>query len=153
MQTENRIDIHGSAERIFELAANIQDWPAILPHYRYVRILEQNGNVKTAEMGASRDGFPVKWRCRQELIPEERRILFRHIGGITKGMEVEWRLVPEGEVVHVTIIHELDYRLPVIGPWFARAIVGKMFVHYIAGKTLRCIKEMVEREAQQTAVL
>ncbi len=144
MHTENTILIHGDRQRIYQLAADIQDWAKILPHYRYVVIEEQSERHKIARMGARRDWFPVKWRARQELLPEEYRILFQHIGGITKGMSVEWRLVPEGDAVRVTISHTLTYPVPLLGPLFAEWIVGRLFVHNIAGKTLRCIKAMVE---------
>jgi ribosome-associated toxin RatA of RatAB toxin-antitoxin module len=151
MHTENTVLIRGSRDRIFELAANIQDWPRLLPHYRYVILEERSERHRVARMGASRDGFPVKWRARQELFPEEYRIVFQHIGGITKGMGVEWRLEPEGDAVRVTISHDLSYPIPVLGPLFAEYIIGRMFVHNIAGKTLRCIQEKVEAEARAEA--
>jgi ribosome-associated toxin RatA of RatAB toxin-antitoxin module len=152
MKTENTILIRADRQRIFQLAADIQDWAKFLPHYRYVVIEEQSERHKIARMGARRDWFPVKWRARQELLPEEYRILFQHIGGITKGMFVEWRLVPEGDAVRVTISHTLTYPVPILGPLFAEWIVGRLFVHSIAGKTLRCIKAMAESmEAQNAA--
>ena len=148
MQTTNSIVIRGDVDRIYDLTANIQDWPELLPHYRYVRVEEQSELHKIAAMGASRNGFPVRWRCRQELVPEDRRILFKHIGGITRGMEVEWRLEPGPEGVKVTIFHELRYAVPLLGPMFAEYIVGRLFVHNIAGKTLKCIQKKVEAEAR-----
>lgn len=150
MHTVNEIEILGEADRIvpriFQLAADIQDWPALLPHYRYMRILERSEQHKVADFGASRDGFPVKWRARQEVFPETHRITFAHIGGVTKGMWVEWRLEKRAQGVHVTIEHDLTYPIPLLGPLFARYIVGKLFVANIAGKTLRCIKAKVESE-------
>lgn len=155
MRTANSVDICGDAERIcgriFALAADIQDWPVLLPHYRYVRLLERSDTHKVADFGASRDGFPVKWRARQDLFPDENRITFVHLRGISVGMEVEWRLEKCGDHVNVRIEHALTYpvnallRLP--ADWFAAVIVGRMFVHNIAGKTLRCIKAKVEAEA------
>jgi ribosome-associated toxin RatA of RatAB toxin-antitoxin module len=151
MHTANTVTINGDPDRIFELAANIQDWPRILPHYRYVIVEERDDRHKLARMGASRDGFPVKWRATQELVPEEGRILFRHVGGITKGMDVEWRFQPELVGVRVTIRHELSYPVPILGPLFAEYVVGRLFVQNIAGKTLNCIKQMVEAEAHAAA--
>ena len=151
MQTVNQIRIHGDPDRIFALAANIQDWPRILPHYRYVIVEEQSELYKTARMGASRDGLPVKWRARQELLPDERRIRFQHVGGITRGMDVEWRIDPERDSVLVTIHHELRYPIPLLGPLFAEYVVGRLFVHNIAGKTLQCIKQIAESEARAAA--
>jgi ribosome-associated toxin RatA of RatAB toxin-antitoxin module len=150
MHTSNEIEIVGNvpeiAPQIYQLAADIQNWPTLLPHYRYLRILEQSETHKLADFGASRDGFPVKWRARQELFPEEHRITFSHVGGITKGMWVEWRLEKRSNSVYVTIEHELNYSVPVFGALFARYIVGDMFVSNIANKTLRCIKSKVEAE-------
>src|ERR1051326_1289197 len=103
MRMENQILIRGDADRIFALAADIGDWPRILPHYRYVRIEEQSSRHKIARMGASRDGIPVTWRARQELLPDQRRIRFQHIGGVTRGMEVEWKLDVAKDGVLATI--------------------------------------------------
>ena len=151
MELVNAIHIAGDPDRIYQLAADIHDWPRILPHYRYVKVQERGNNhgidSVVAEMGASRDGFPVKWRARQELLPESRRIRFQHIGGITRGMQVEWRIEPESESVRVSIHHSLAYPVPILGALFAEYIVGRLFVHNIAGKTLRCIKTIAESEA------
>jgi hypothetical protein len=67
-------------------------------------------------------------------------------------MWVEWRLVPRSDRVCVTIDHELSYPVPLLGPLFAHFIVGDLFVHNIAGKTLRCLKVRVEaEEAEQNS--
>jgi aromatase len=148
MECSNVIEIAGPIDRVYELGANIEDWPRILPHYRYVRIEELSALHKVAKMGATRDGLPVTWRARQELVPEERRILFKHIGGVTRGMDVEWRLEPIESGVRVTIFHKLSYPIPILGPFFAEYVVGRLFVSNIAGKTLRCIKQIVESESE-----
>ncbi len=153
METVNEIEIKGDPEkitpRIFQLAADIQNWPTLLPHYRYMRIRERSERHKLADYGASRDGFPVRWSAKQELFPDDNRITFLHTGGMTKGMWVEWKLEKRLDSVHVTIFHELSYPVPLLGPLFAKYIVGKLFVENIAGKTLRCIKAKVEAEFPQ----
>lgn len=150
METVNEIKIEGNPElicpRIFQLAADIQDWPAILPHYRYMHIRERSERHKQADYGASRDGIPVKWSARQELFPESNRITFLHTAGVTKGMWVEWKLEKWPNGVRVTILHKLRYPVPVLGPLIAKYIVGRLFVENIAGKTLRCFKDRVEAE-------
>ncbi len=150
MKTSNAVEIYGDPERVYarvwKYAADIQDWPALLPHYRYLRVLERSERHKVADFGASRDGFPCRWRARQELIPEDGRITYRHLRGVTRGMEVEWRIVRRADHVHVVIDHVLNYPVPVLGAWFAHAIVGNLFVSAIAGRTLNCIKAKVEAE-------
>lgn len=144
MHTENTVTIRAPARTIYDLAADIERWPAILPHYRWVKVLRRGENYRIAEMAARRDLIPVRWRARQELFPSELRITFRHVGGITKGMDVVWSFVEGPEGTTITIRHDLRLGWPLIGGWVAGKIIGPLFVSYIAGKTLRRIKELAE---------
>ena len=67
MQTENLVEIHGDLHRIVALAADIERWPEILPHYRWVTPLAGGGDRKTVEMAARRGRIPVRWRAIQEI--------------------------------------------------------------------------------------
>ena len=58
------------------------------------------------------------------------------------GLEIEPD--PWGRGVAVTISHDLTYPFRFLNGWFARDLVGRDFVHAIAGRTLQTIKEMVE---------
>lgn len=155
MHTENSVVIFAPIERIFRFGADIGDWPRILPHYRWVTVASDDGRVKQAEMAARRDRFPVKWRTSQVVLPEENRIVFFHTGGVTRGMYVEWVLTPvvDGgrQGVRVTIRHDLTYPLRPLTDWFARDVVGRLFVENIAGKTLARIKALAEAEAVEDA--
>lgn len=148
MLTENSIRINGEAARVFELAADVLRWPQILPHYRWVKLISQEGRRRVVEMAAQRDGIPVKWTSVQEPIPEERRILFTHVKGPTTGMEVEWsmreEMVQGAPLVLVTIRHLFVPPWPIVGGVLAKHVVGRFFVHNIAGKTLARIKWLVE---------
>lgn len=157
MDTETTIFIRGSRQRIFELGCDIGAWPAILPHYRAVTILEQdpNGRRKVADMYALRDGFPVagarfpcRWRCVQICEPERFRIVFKHLAGVTIGMWVTWDIEPdpEGRGQKVTIRHSLRYPVGALNGWFAQELIGKTFVDAIASRTLATIRGIVEAE-------
>jgi len=149
MHTENAIDIQAGLDRIVALAADVERWPAILPHYRSVRLLEGGGDRKVVEMAARRDRIPVSWRAIQEV---DRRgstpiIRYRHIGGITKGMEVAWTFQRRDRGYRVRIEHALRLGWPMIGGLVADQIIGPFFVAYIAGQTLATIKRIAEAEA------
>jgi ribosome-associated toxin RatA of RatAB toxin-antitoxin module len=135
------------AQRIYALAAEVERWPAFLPHYRWVALLERKGNVKLVQMAASRDGFPVKWQAVQRLYPEVPRITFRHVRGVTRGMDVEWAFCEQDGQTLVQIRHDLTLRWPLVGNWIADEIIGPQFVERIARKTLRCIRDLAERAA------
>ncbi len=158
MHTENTVYMRGPKSRIFQLAADIQEWPVLLPHYREVIVFEQtdDGRRKVVEMAAVRNDFPlrgmtfpVRWRSVQVCEPDAGRIYFKHLAGVAVGMWVVWSLEddPWGRGVTVTIAHDLTYPFPLLNGWFARNMVGDQFVHAIAGRTLATIKETLEKEA------
>ena len=131
-------------DRIFDLAADVERWPEILPHYRYVRPLG-SGEERRFAMGARRGIIPVTWEAIQRPLRAERRIEFEHTGGVTKGMWVAWRLEERADFVDVSIEHQLDLHWPLIGEWAARSVIGPHFIEAIAGRTLRRIRELAER--------
>jgi uncharacterized membrane protein len=133
-------------QTIYRLAAAVERWPKILPHYRRVRVLRDDGACRLVEMAAMRDLIPVSWRAEQCRFPEEPRITFRHVRGITTGMEVEWRFTPLADGVRVAILHDLQLGWPLIGGLVAERIIGPLFIANIAGKTLRRIKQLAEAE-------
>ena len=147
MRTENTIIIHGNISRIFDMAADVLRWPEILPHYRWVKLIEDKGRSRIVEMAASRDGLPVKWTSIQEPRKEHGKIIFRHIKGPTKGMYVEWNMgLTKDGAVQVRITHDFSPNWPVVGQFLAEYVVGRFFVYNIAGKTLGRIKEIIETE-------
>jgi ribosome-associated toxin RatA of RatAB toxin-antitoxin module len=154
LHTKNEILIRAEAAEVYGLAAPVEHWPEILPHYRWVRVLEDDGEGRRlVEMAALRNLIPVRWRAEQLLFPDVPRIVFRHVGGVTKGMEVEWVFAPQGDgVVRVSILHDLERGLagwPLVGGAVADGIVGPFFVSNIAGKTLGRIKELAEAGARR----
>jgi hypothetical protein len=73
-------------------------------------------------------------------------VRYRHVRGITAGMDVEWRLRPATEGTDVTIVHEWDGpRWPLIQRPAAEWVIGPVFVHGIASRTLAGIRRAVER--------
>jgi uncharacterized membrane protein len=147
MKSVMRVTIDAPYERIFRLAADIERWPEILPHYRYVRRLADVGEDRQYAMGARRGVIPVSWQAIQRPLPDSRRIEFEHTGGVTRGMVVAWRFEPAGERWDVSIQHELDLRWPLIGGLVADRVVGPQFIDAIAGRTLRTIKRLAESGA------
>jgi hypothetical protein len=104
-------------------------------------------------MAARHLGIPLWWRTILRPRPEEKRIYFTHIGGITKGMEVFWIFneaqtsgfrTQKGTVWDVEIQHEFNPRWPPVGRWFAGRVIGEMFVKQVANKTLTRLKQNVE---------
>lgn len=146
---EDSILIGADAARVYDLASAVEDWPDLLPHYRWVTIIRDEGERRLVEMAATRDGFPVRWVSLQWCDPGARTVRYRHVRGITRGMAVEWSIEPEPGGVRARIVHVFDPPWPrPLGPLVARYVVGDLFVHDIAAKTLRHIKAVAEAERQ-----
>jgi hypothetical protein len=146
MRTENTVEMRGDLDHIVALAADIERWPKILPHYRWVTLLEGGGDRKVVEMAARRGRIPVKWRAVQTIERDGVTpvIRFHHIGGVTKGMDVAWLFNVMDGAVDVTIDHDFTPPWPIVGGPVANGIIGPHFVEAIAGKTLATIKGIVE---------
>ncbi len=143
---------------IFHLALEVERWPQHLPHYRYVRFLERaadDGGL--VEMSANRPfgrlHWPTWWVSEMAVRREMRshsdhpRIRFRHVRGITSGMEVEWSFHPAPGGTRVRIVHVWNGPAwPVVGALAARAVIAPVFVHGIATRTLAGLARVAEQE-------
>lgn len=153
METIDEQIVRAPWRMIFEIARKVEEWPAHLPHYRFVRFRERasdGGGI--VEMAADRPfgpiGWPTWWLSEMSVDDGAPVIRFRHIGGITKGMDVEWsfRAVPEG--THVKILHVWDGPpVPLLGIPAATFVIGPVFIHGIASRTLAGLAAVAEREA------
>lgn len=149
MRTVDRRHMRASLERVFEAASNVERWPALLPHYRWVRTLERRGDASVVEMAAWRPfgplNYPTWWVSEMRVDPASASVRYRHLRGITRGMEVEWSMVPAGGGVDVTIVHEwAGPAWPLIRRPAAEWVIGPVFVHGIASRTLAGIARHVE---------
>ena len=142
---------------IFELAQDVERWPDHLPHYRFVRFTRRDGqDGGIVEMSANRPfgplGWPTFWRSEMETIPlsgsRMPAIRFRHIGGITTGMDVIWEFATRGSGTDVRIVHVWNGpSISLVGTLAARAVIGPVFVHGIASRTLAGLAREAERSA------
>ncbi len=140
MNMRNQIVVNAPVEEVYGRAAATEQWPQILPHYRFVRVLSGDTQRRRVEMAAKTPlGIPVRWRAEQINDAHVPQVYFRHLGGWTKGMHVYWRFEPQGTQTRVSIDHELHSPLA--------AIIGKFFIDPIATRTLRCMKRAAEESA------
>lgn len=146
MHTGNSIIIHAPKNLIFETAANLELWPKILPHYRYIRYLERGPKRNLVVMAARRWGLPISWTS-EEIIDRERfEVRFHHLKAWTKGMKVVWSFTESPGGVVVNIVHDLRFRVRWLAP-IVEPIIGGGFIHPVATQTLRWMKMYLENQA------
>ncbi len=146
MRTVDRIRVHAPFAVVFATASTVVRWPTILPHYRWVRVLDDG----LVEMAAWRPfgaflKYPTWWVSEMTVNQAAGEIRYRHVRGITRGMDVVWRLVERAEGVDTEIVHTWDGpRWPLIGRLAANLVIGPVFIHGIASRTLAGIKRAAE---------
>jgi ribosome-associated toxin RatA of RatAB toxin-antitoxin module len=160
METVDEQLVRAPVTTMFELARRVEDWPAYLSHYRYVRfrtrradgggVVEMSAfrpfHIIDTSRGPLRANWPTWWLSEMSVNEATRSIRFRHIGGITKGMDVEWTFAPVSGGTDVRIVHVWDGpRIPIVGMWAAMYVIGPVFVHGIASRTLAGLAKVGER--------
>jgi len=152
MHSEISIWIDAPPDSVFPFAADLGRWARWLPHYRYVRILSRSGAGVHAAMSARRGAIPVFWEAVQTADPGSRTIRFRHVRGVTRGMEVLWTLTEERGGTRARIDHDLDLRWPFVGSWLAERVIAREFIQPIAAKTLQRFKALAEGAVAERGV-
>ena len=102
------------------------------------------------EMSANRPfgvaNWPTWWLSEMAVDESKPAVRFRHIGGVTREMDVEWSLTPSDGGTHVRLVHVWDGpRWPLIGGFAATAVIGPVFIHGIASRTLAGLAKAAER--------
>lgn len=151
METVDERLVRAPVRTIFELARDVEHWPAYLPHYREVRFRERTrdgGGI--VEMAAwrpfGRARWPTWWLSEMSVDRTAPAVRFRHIAGITRGMDVEWTFQAQGPDTLVRIVHVWDGPpWPLIGVVAATAVIGPVFIHGIASRTLAGLARVAER--------
>lgn len=149
MRTVDERLVAAPAPAVYAAASDVERWPALLPHYRYVRMLEHRAHGGVVEMSANRPfgplNWPTWWTSEMWTDPDGLTVRYRHVRGVTTGMDVVWELEPRGDTTFVRIIHEWEGpRWPLISGLAASLVIGPVFVHGIASRTLAGIARHVE---------
>lgn len=142
---------------LFDLARFVEDWPTHLAHYRFVRFrarTRDGGGL--VEMSANRPfgvaDWPTWWLSEMSVDERAQLVRYRHVQGMTAGMDVEWSFqplaaAPDGRPqTRVRIVHVWDGpRWPAIGTLAAVGVIGPVFIHGIASRTLAGLAHVAER--------
>lgn len=137
-------------ERVWRHASDVERWPAILPHYRWVRMrAPRPDGTQVVEMSANRPFGPLQWPTwwlsEMWTDPGRHEVRYRHIEGVTRGMDVRWTVTAEHGGTRASIIHAWEGPgWPLIRVPAARWVILPVFVHGIASRTLAGIARAAE---------
>jgi ribosome-associated toxin RatA of RatAB toxin-antitoxin module len=143
MHKANSIIMRAPRMTIFETAANLELWPKILPHYRYIHYLERSPERNVVVMAARRGPIPISWTSEQFIDRDNVEVRFHHLKAFTKGMNVVWTFNETPDGVRVEIVHDMMFRIPALAS-VAEPVIGGFFIHPVATRTLHCMKKYLE---------
>lgn len=149
-QIDERL-VRAPVARIFEIAREVEHWPAYLPHYRFVRFRHRTPDGGgMVEMAANRPfglfNWPTWWLSEMAVNHDVPWVRFKHVGGVTTRMDVEWSFTPVSGGTLTRIVHVWNGPMwPLIGRFAATQVIAPIFVHGIASRTLAGLAAVAER--------
>lgn len=157
METVDARFVRADVHTIFDIVRDVEHWPAHLAHYRFVRFRERaRDGGGLVEMSANRPfgvaNWPTWWLSEMSVDHERPAVRFRHVGGITTGMDVEWAFAAADGGTQVNLLHVWDGpNWPLIGLFAATQVIGPVFVHGIAERTLAGLAAVAEASPKRGA--
>ena len=142
--------VRADVRTVFDIVRDVESWPAHLAHYRFVRFRDRaSDGGGLVEMSANRPfglaNWPTWWLSEMSVDHASPAVRFKHIGGITTGMDVEWAFAPKDGGTQVNLLHVWDGpSWPLIGIFAATQVIGPVFVHGIAARTLAGLTRAAE---------
>lgn len=149
MHTHNEITVDAPLETCLRVASEVERWPEVLPHYREVEFRRKDGPGRgRVYMSAYRHfgplPYPTWWVSEMVTDFEAGQVRYRHVEGITSGMDVLWDLEEEGGRTRIVVLHDWEGPgWPLVGRLAAERVIGPHFIRVVADRTL----EGVRREA------
>jgi hypothetical protein len=150
MHCVTRATIPGTLADVLAVATPVERWALLLPNYQWVRYHGRSGQGTIVQFAAWRGPLPVRWTAEQIVFPEEGRIVYRHLRGLTSGLWSEWRLVQTADAVEVTVSHGWQPSVPIAGAAFA-ALACALWVAPLTAVTLAGLARVV-RSGQAAAL-
>ncbi len=145
MRSSEDVLVNAEPSTVYRVAAEVAEWPDLMPHFRWVSVLGEAGNRVSLVMAARLGPLPMRWRAEQTLYPELTRIVFRHVGGPTAKMIVELRFAPTPSGTVAMVVSNLNVGWPIVGK-LAEALFVGVLSRQLARRTLLRLKRLAEAE-------
>ena len=119
---EHSVIIKSSIDKVYNIAEKIEKFPEFMPHVKKSNIIKKEGNKRHVEMSAIVNGINSHW-ISASTTEKNKKITYKQIKGFCKVMGGEWLFekIPEG--TKITLIHNFDVGLPIIGKLLSHTLV------------------------------
>jgi len=140
--TENSIVIKGSAKDIFNCILKLEQWPKFISSIKYSKIIGTHEGKELHKMKSIICGIPSSWKSYLVAAEPYKKINYRQVEGFCDRMEGVWILNDHSNGIHVTLIHDFDFKLPILDFVFKPILIK--YVIIISDRILQGIKSKIE---------
>lgn len=142
MYIESSVLVKSDKRKVFEVMADVEKWPEFLSLHRKQKILsisEKEGNIVNITLER---GGKIRWRLFITINNNDCSIISKQIQGPVKGLEARWRFEELPEGTKMTITHQLNYKIFLIGKLIE--IIAAKVIKKLTKNTLKAVKRRVE---------
>jgi len=140
--TENCITIKGKIQDIYNCILGLEKWPTFIPSIKYSKIIGTFEGKELHEMSTTIFGIKSKWKSYLVLAYPFNNIRYQQLEGFCTRMGGEWILKNQNDYIHVTLLHDFAFNVPIIGFIFEPII--RKYVMKISDHILGGIKSYIE---------
>ncbi len=140
---EESIIIHRKLPEVFNRAQDIASSLEEVSGYKKVEILKASGESISHRSTIRIFGIPVSYTS-ETVIRQNESIDHKQIKGPLPGLRTTWVFDGVDEDTRVTINHQLDLRIPVVGKWL-EMFVYAMVISSLAKNCLITLKQNMEK--------
>ncbi|MDD2706375.1 MAG: SRPBCC family protein [Verrucomicrobiae bacterium] len=133
------MEISAPPEDVFKIISDLDAWPHHLPHFRWIRVMQNHPDHQIVRMACFRSCIPIDWVVRYESMPGKMEIRFTHLKSINRDLQVTWRVEPSKTPGHsiVTTIHDTTPLVRRWGKTVVEHLIRPFFIDYVAKRALQ----------------
>lgn len=141
--------LHADHATVFNLLAEAELWPALVPHIRSARVQRRDGYRRLIVVQARWRKLPLGYTAVLTVDREHCEVTIRHLSRLTRGSVAVWAVQPvrmEGSSVAVdlSVRQQVVVPLPIVGGLLARRFVGGCVARDLGQAMLDRVAEVAE---------
>ncbi len=111
---ETHIDVDASPEKCYDIASDMEKFPAFMPSVDEITVLEAGETWAKTRWVARLQGKPVKWIEREDFDPENLAISYHQIEGDLKTFEGDWTFTGEDGRCRISLTVDASLGVPML---------------------------------------
>ncbi|OIP24446.1 hypothetical protein AUK11_03350 [bacterium CG2_30_37_16] len=134
--------VAASAERIYPIISDFEQYPVIMESIKSVNVLEKGEGYSVTEWITDVDGIKIKWTEKDIFLPEEGKIEFKILKGDLKKFDGYWAIEKHGDSSELTFYVDFELGIPMLARLLNPILVKKLRQNICA--MLEDLKKKVE---------